>query len=129
MDGRSLMPLLTRSGSWPAGRGLLTEYDASKGGRYATCQFAGIRTRDESYVEHTRVVDPTTGDCVNTDQRERYDLASDPYELHNLCFGGDPLNCPLDNTQVDLQQRLDQLRNCSGIRGRDPLGPNHDYCE
>jgi N-acetylglucosamine-6-sulfatase len=129
MDGRSLMPLLTRSGNWPNGRGLLTEYSASKGGRYATCQFSGIRTRDESYVEHTRVVDPSTGDCVNTDQRERYDLSSDPFELHNLCFGGNPLNCPLDSTQVELQQRLDQLRNCSGIRGRDSLGPNHDYCE
>ena len=61
-------------------------------GRYATCQFSGIRTRDESYVEHTRVVDPSTGDCISTDQRERYDLSSDPFELHNLCFGGEKRN-------------------------------------
>jgi arylsulfatase A-like enzyme len=129
MDGRSLMPLLARTSGWPDGRGLLTEYSATKAGRYATCQFAGIRTKRQSYVEHSRTVDPSTGDCVNTDQRERYDLTADPYELHNLCFGGEPFSCPVDPTQVRLEQRLSELRNCSGIRGRDPLGPNHDYCE
>jgi N-acetylglucosamine-6-sulfatase len=129
MDGRSLMPLLRGSGRWPKGRGILTEYNSIRAGRYATCQFAGIRTRGTSYVEYSRVIDQSTGNCVATDQRERYDFKSDPFELDNLCSGGGPFSCPVDSEQVNLEQRLDALRHCSGIKGRDSLGPNHDYCE
>jgi N-acetylglucosamine-6-sulfatase len=129
MDGRSLMPLLAQTGNWPDDRAVLTEYDSQNAGRYATCEFAGIRTQTWSYVEHSRVVDPTTGDCVTTDERERYNLVSDPFELDNQCFGGSPVSCPVDGAQVDLERLLDALRKCSGIAGRDSLGPNHDYCE
>ena len=94
MDGRSLMPLLTRSGRWPHNRALLTEYRMADAGRYATCEFAGIRTRDDIYVRHSRVVDPSTSQCVPDDERERYDLKKDPFELRNLCFGGSSDNCP-----------------------------------
>ena len=77
-----------------AHRGLLTEYKALDPGKYATCQFAGILTRDTMYVEHSRVADPATGQCVPSDQVERYNLKRDPYELHNLCFGGKPGELP-----------------------------------
>ncbi|HMC06936.1 MAG TPA: sulfatase [Solirubrobacterales bacterium] len=131
MDGRSLLPLLSRSGGWPANRGLLTEYDApdSDVQRYATCQFAGIRTRNSIYIEHSRVVDLNTGQCVNTDERERYDLPSDPFELNNLCFGGLAANCPADAKQLDLEARLQQLRDCAGIAGRDPHVSGRPHCE
>lgn len=129
MDGRSLKPLLQGSGDWPRHRGLLTEYKAVAPGKYATCEFAGILTRGSVYVEHSRVVDPKTSECVPADQVERYDLAQDPFELHNQCFAGDPGNCPLDSTQSDLESRLGRVRDCAGIRGRDERVDGKPYCE
>ena len=129
MDGRSLMPLLRRSGQWPHRRALLTEYRVADAGRYATCEFVGIRTRDDVYVQHSRVVDPGTGQCVPSDERERYDLKRDPFELRNLCFGGSSGNCPVGGKQLKLETRLSQLQNCAGIAGRDPRVDGQPFCE
>jgi N-acetylglucosamine-6-sulfatase len=126
MDGRSLVPLLTRSGEWPGGRGLLVEYRVADAGRYATCDFAGIRTGDDLYVRHSRVVDPETGQCVPTDQRERYDLKQDLPELYNLCPGGH--RCPTDRRQAELEALLGELRNCAGIAGRDRRVDGRPFC-
>jgi arylsulfatase A-like enzyme len=129
LDGRSLVPLLRPSGRWPRSRGMLTEYRAADARRYATCEFAGIRTRDDIYVRHFRVVDPSTRECVARDQRERYNLKRDPFELRNLCFGGNPGNCPVGEKQVELELRLSQLRNCAGIAGRDQPVGGRPFCE
>ena len=129
MDGRSLMPLLRRSGSWPQGRGLLTEYRVPDAGRYATCEFAGIRTRDSIYVRHSRVVDPSTSQCIATDERERYNLKKDPFELRNQCFGGSSSSCPVGAKQLDLELRLSELRDCAGVAGRDPRVGARPFCE
>jgi N-acetylglucosamine-6-sulfatase len=129
MDGRSLMPLLRRSGGWPRHRAMLTEYRAGDAGRYATCDFVGIRTRGSLYVQHSRVVEPGTSQCVTDDQRERYDLKRDPFELHNLCFGGSSGNCPVGAKQLQLETRLNQLRNCAGIAGRDHRVGARLFCE
>ncbi len=129
MDGRSLVPLLKRSGNWPKHRGLLTEYRSQNPGRYATCQFAGVLTKGAIYVEHSRVVDPATSHCVSSDQVERYDLKRDRYELHNLCFGGRAGNCPRGSTQSDLETRLSKIRDCAGVRGRDHRVNGRPFCE
>jgi N-acetylglucosamine-6-sulfatase len=129
MDGRSLMPLLTRSGAWPRDRGLLTEYRVADAGRYATCEFTGIRTSDNIYVVHSRVVNPDTSKCIPADERERYDLKRDPFELNNLCFGGSPANCPADAEQLNVQRRLSRLQNCAGIAGRDYHVNGRPFCE
>ncbi len=129
MDGRSLMPLLTRSGRWPAQRAILTEYQDHAEGRYAPCAFAGIRTRHGIYVEHYRVVDPATQNCEPTLQVERYDLEKDPYELRSLCYGGLPASCPPSERQAELERRLQSLRQCAGIRGRDDRVDGRPYCE
>jgi N-acetylglucosamine-6-sulfatase len=129
MDGRSLMPLLKRSSGWPHDRGLLTEYRVVDAGRYATCEFAGIRTRDNLYVRHSRVVNRATNKCVPVDQRERYKLKEDPFELDNLCFGGSAANCPVNSEQLDLESRLSQLRDCAGIAGRDDDVGGQPFCE
>jgi hypothetical protein len=130
MDGRSLVPLLTRSEHWPTHRGLLTEYrNPHPAGRYATCQFDGIVTGGSIYVEHGQVVDPTSGQCAASSQVERYNLKRDPFELHNQCFAGNPANCPLDSSQADLESRLIRLRDCAGIRGRDHRVDGRPYCE
>ena len=130
MDGRSLMRLLKRPGRW-AGRGLLTQYTAGAAGsgRSASCEFVGIRTSANLYVEHSRVVEPGTSECVDADQRERYNLKRDPFELHNLCFGGSSDSCPTNDTQQDLEVRLSQLRNCAGIAGRDDPVGGRPFCE
>jgi N-acetylglucosamine-6-sulfatase len=129
MDGRSLMPLLTGSGGWSRQRGLLTEFRKANAGRYATCQFAGIRTQSTIYVEHSRVVDPKTLQCVAADQRERYDLRKDPFELHNRCFGGIAANCPASAAQDKLEARLSRLSDCAGIAGRDHHVNGRPFCE
>ncbi len=127
MDGRSLMPLLKRRGSWPSNRAVLTEYEAQRPGRFGTCQFGGILTRGALYVEHSRVFDPGPGQCVPTDQVERYDLSKDPFELHNLCFGGDRGACPggrRTGTSHSLASAAPQLRRDRGAgspRGRPPV--------
>ncbi len=129
MDGRSLKPLLKGSRKWPRHRGLLNEYSSPNPGNYATCRFAGILTRETIYVQHSQVVDPTTGQCVPSDEVERYDLGLDPFELHNMCFAGDLDNCPQDRVQSDLESRLSRLRDCAGVRGRDERVGGRAFCE
>jgi N-acetylglucosamine-6-sulfatase len=128
MDGRSLMPLLSGHGKWPRDRALLNEYRVPDVPRYSTCEFSAIRTRTEIYVEHYRVVDPRTHDCEQTLQKERYDLKSDPYELNSLCHGGAPDSCPHDASQRELERRLQRLRRCAGIRGRDHRTDGRPFC-
>jgi N-acetylglucosamine-6-sulfatase len=131
MDGRSLMPLLRGHGRWPDNRALLTEYREPGLPRYSTCEFAGIRTRDEIYVEHYRVANGVTGECDDLDPPdvELYNLDSDPFELDNLCFAGVKANCLQDEVQADLERRLARLRVCAGIRGRDEKVDGRPYCE
>jgi N-acetylglucosamine-6-sulfatase len=131
MDGRSVMPLLTGRGRWPRDRALLTEYREPGLPRYSTCEFAGIRTRDEIYVEHYRVANASTGQCDDLDPPdvELYNLASDPFELDNQCFGGVKANCRQDEIQADLERRLARLRECAGTRGRDEQVDGRPFCE
>jgi N-acetylglucosamine-6-sulfatase len=130
MDGRSLMPLLRRSGDWPNRSGLLTEYREPDLPHYSTCEFAGIRTRNEIYVEHYRVADATGGACVDQSPPdvERYDLRSDPFELDNDCFGGLAANCPVGAKQNELDRRLQKLRRCAGVKGRDQRIDGRPFC-
>jgi arylsulfatase A-like enzyme len=129
MDGRSLKPLMKGSSNWPRRRGLLSEYDAVSPGNYSTCRFAGILTRETVYVEHSRVVDPDTSQCVPSNEVERYDLGRDPFQLHNACFGGEVGNCPGGRSQAKLESRLERLRDCAGIRGRDEQLSGRPFCE
>jgi arylsulfatase A-like enzyme len=131
MDGRSLVPLLDRTGRWPRHRALLTEYQEPGLSRHSTCQFAGIRRGSQIYVEHYRVVDPGTRGCIdqNPPQVERYNLKSDPYELDNLCFAGTLANCPASASQLELKQGLARLQNCAGIEGRDEQVDGRPFCE
>jgi N-acetylglucosamine-6-sulfatase len=128
MDGRSLMPLLTGKGFWPNARNLLIEFRSPTPERHKTCNFAGIRTARTVYVEHYSVGNPTTGQCQPTLQVERYDLKDDPYELHNLCYGGLPTSCPTSQRQAELESDLQRLRDCAGIKGRDQRVDGRPYC-
>jgi arylsulfatase A-like enzyme len=123
MDGRSLMPLLTGTPGWPSSRALLVEYDGAGSKGTSSCKYEGIRLPGRFYVEHVEVPDPLTGICHEADEAELYDLSADPYQLQNLY--------PSDGeAAAALGARLDGLRGCAGIEGRDPVPPaGLPYCE
>jgi arylsulfatase A-like enzyme len=141
LDGRSLLPLLRgHPDAWPADRDLAIELarigsPPDVGGR--ACEYSGVRTPGTSgtgtfYVEHKTAVG-SDGSCQPVDDRELYDLASDPWENQNLAQPG-PGPGILDQAQrTELEQalaaRLDQLRDCAGLPGRDPRPPSGHYCE
>jgi N-acetylglucosamine-6-sulfatase len=142
MDGRSLIPLVT-GGSWPSERVLGIEFDVSesRARRGSTCAFDGVRTPIDMFVEHKRVVsDPEEGICEPTNEEEQYQLAADPaygalppdpFQLRNLTS---PLVPQSDDPNVaarraELDQLLDRMRDCSGIRGRDPAPNSGHYCQ
>jgi N-acetylglucosamine-6-sulfatase len=129
MDGRSVMPLLSRSGHWPRHRNLLTEFRDPGHRHFASCEFAGIRTTRGIYIEHYSVASQSDQRCQPTFQVERYNLADDPYELRNLCYGGLPGSCPAGAYQKRLERRLQRLRTCAGIRRRDQQVDGRPYCD
>jgi arylsulfatase A-like enzyme len=128
MDGRSLLSLLRgKSPGWAADRPLGVEVRLrNANAKHAVCQYAGVRLPGVIFVRHTRVADPEGDGCVKDLERERYDLSHDPYQLHNLCFGGG--SCPTDDLQSRLERLLARIHHCSGVPGRDPRPPNGDYC-
>jgi arylsulfatase A-like enzyme len=128
LDGRSLVDLAAgQPADWPADRGLLVEYDGKS--RDAVCSFSAIRTPDRAYVEYSSVWDRSAQQCDPTRAVELYDLQADPFELENLCRGGSPESCPTDGSQLELQTRLEALRDCAGIEGRDLSVGGRPFCE
>jgi N-acetylglucosamine-6-sulfatase len=128
LDGRSLTGLIGGDATWPADRAILVEFDAGPRARRAlVCRYQGVRVDGAIYIRHTAAADPVTGDCEPIDQIEHYDLGADPYELDNL----HPLDLvgPLGPAELALQERLDALRGCAGIAGRDPREGGRPYCE
>jgi N-acetylglucosamine-6-sulfatase len=128
MDGRNLLPLLRgRSPRWAAHRPLGIELHLAYANRkHAACVYAGVRVPGAVFVRHTQIGGPRGGRCVRDVERERYDLTRDPYELHNLCFGGG--RCPDDSQQRRLHHLLARIHRCSGVRGRDPKPSGGRYC-
>ena len=123
MDGRSLVDLINgNASSWPGDRGILLEYRVRRASSSPTCHYTAIHTGDREYIEHSRLV--RGGTCVGAEERELYDLTSDPFQRENLCAGG----CPGGRGQDELEERLQVLRGCQGIAGRDPQPPS-GYCE
>jgi arylsulfatase A-like enzyme len=128
LDGRSLLGLARgRPRDWPTDRGLLVEYEGRA--REAVCSFSAIRVPDRSYVEYSSVWNRDAKECEPTRAVELYDLRADPFELDNLCFAGKSENCPTDQRQLDLQTRLQRLRDCAGIEGRDQRVQGRPFCE
>jgi N-acetylglucosamine-6-sulfatase len=127
MDGRSLMPLLRGEGNgWPEDRGILLELDRVSRQPSNACTFESIRTPASAYTEYLLIRDPATGECVPGDEAELYDLEADPFQLSNL-LSTDPGGSAA--LRASLQARLNKLRKCAGIKGRDPRRGNRPFCE
>jgi arylsulfatase A-like enzyme len=124
MDGRSLVgPLSGRPGGFPSDRALLTEYDVGNdgSGEDGLCRYSGVRAPGAIYVEHILASDAANG-CDPTPERELYDLIADPFELENLDGSASGL-------QAALSERLQRLRDCAGIAGREPHVEGRPPCE
>jgi N-acetylglucosamine-6-sulfatase len=125
MDGRSLVGPLSGSLAGFEDRALVTEYafGNNRNGEDGLCSYSGVRVPGAIYVESTTVSDAAVG-CDPTPERELYDLASDPFELQNLVDDGSAAGL-----ESSLSARLDALRDCAGIAGRDPQVEGRPYCE
>ncbi len=79
------------------------------------------------FIEHTRVPDPDLGLCVDRTVMELYDRAGDPFEMRNLAAPG--YGTPQSDAELERLSRLtDELRDCAGIEGRDPVPASGHYC-
>jgi N-acetylglucosamine-6-sulfatase len=119
MDGRSLLPLLEGDEqSWPDPRALLVER--------SDCLFRGVRLDHHVYFQHGAGPLPTTGLC-RPDDVEHYDLDADPYQLENLYPSG--RRTPDGALELEMEQLMSDLADCSGIAGRDPLPSGGQHCQ
>jgi N-acetylglucosamine-6-sulfatase len=126
MDGRSLVGLLGGDDpTFPDNRALVTEYDfgGEGSGEDGLCRYSGVRVTGALYVEHTLASDPANG-CDPAPVPELYNLADDPFELENLAGGASA-----GGLESGLAGRLDRLRNCAGIAGRDQPVEGQPFCE
>ena len=130
LDGRSLLKAIRSDGRrWPRHRAILLELKVP--GRmyaapYTPCDYQGVRTSHQVYVEHHAATQREKGPCTVREEVEHYDLRSDPFELDNLfpANGG-----AAAAKQQSLAARIARLSDCAGIEGRDPEPPSGHYCE
>ncbi len=131
LDGRSLLPLLRgKRPDWAQGRTLLYQLGGKRNcgeippERGLNNFYDALRTKRYVYIELDRV-DPETGVC-DRPEFELYDLKHDPYQLDNLATS--PLTGVVSPLQSRLAGRLQLLRECAGIGGRDAPGAG-PFCE
>jgi arylsulfatase A-like enzyme len=130
LDGRSFLPLARgENPDWAENRGILIELDRrfGEGTKSLPCQYNGIRTATDFYVEYLSLPDPIDGLCREDFQVEFYNLQNDPFELQSL-YPTKPGSAQRA-LQEELRARLDVLRDCAGIAGRDPVPASGHYCE
>lgn len=119
MDGRSLLPLLRgRSPEWTDERAIRTGFAINFGSYGRSCTWDGLRTPETMLVNHVSLPAPGTSKCAPANQYELYDLAADPFELESIA--------PVPG---ELRARLDRLRRCAGVRGRDKPLARRPFCE
>jgi N-acetylglucosamine-6-sulfatase len=134
MDGRSLVGLLSGDDTrFPEDRGLVLELNRGRGVPVegeggGSCAYQGLYSTSHLYVEHTAAFDAALGSCVPIDEKELYDLTADPYQLTSQATQTSSL-LPPSALQVELATKLNRLRSCAGIRGRDDDIEGRPFCE
>lgn len=126
LDGRSLVGATRGKTSAFADRAVLVEFDDPiQEPRTFACRFEVLRTASDVLIENSSYPDPETGLCEEGLLYEHYAIDQDPFQLENRIGPG---GMPTSARQLALQQRLDRLRDCAGIEGRDPASAG-GYCE
>ena len=131
MDGRPLQPLIGgKRPGWAKNRPVGMEIALKHGSaqHLAACEYTGVHVGNRTFVKYRRVQKPGTNKCVRSRDFEEYNLASDPFQLRNLCFGGDPHSCPNRPSTPRLRKDVKRIRHCAGIAGRDPRTAGRPYC-
>jgi arylsulfatase A-like enzyme len=119
MDGRSLLPLLLgQKPGWTERRAIRTGFSIGAPTYGLSCSWDGLRTPQQALVNHTLLPLSLANECEAADELEYYDLESDPFQLQ----GDGPI-------PAGLEARLDRLRRCSGIEGRDSVIEGTPFCE
>ena len=133
MDGRSILPLIKgKTPDWAPDRPLGIELDRTKAkARHSVCTYRGVRASNQVLIRYLTVAnDPNSDKCVPDREWERYNLNSDPFELNNLCFGGDGSKCPQGPGEARLTSLVPRIASCTGVAGRDPHPPpGRHYCD
>lgn len=91
------------------------------------CDYEGIRTARQVYVEYHSATRRARGACIPREEGEHYNLHADPFELDNI-FPAPPGSVE-SAQEASLAARLDALRDCAGVAGRDPRPPSGHYCD
>jgi N-acetylglucosamine-6-sulfatase len=129
LDGRSLLPLVRgESPDW-AERDIVIELDRRFGEQslpYRPCFYQGLRTVQHAYIEYLSIPGVSDGLCRETRQIDLYDIVADPYQLENLFPA---VQAPEREVYDHLSARLNDLRDCAGIEGRDPVPASGHYCD
>ena len=129
MDGRSLMPLLTRIRKMAKARAAADRVQAHAPGRYATCEFAGILTRGHlvrgAFAGRRPGYGPVRAGRPGRALRPEAGSVRAPQPL----LRGNPANCPSNASQAELESRLNRLRDCAGIAGATSGWTGGPYCE
>ncbi len=103
VDGRSFLSLAQDPATTWARTAVLSE---RKTNILLTQRWDMLRMRQKVYTRY------------DSGEKEYYDLATDPYQLHNALGAGDTLYPPPDSTILDYyERRLDALYACSGREG------------
>lgn len=132
LDGRSLVPLLNgRRPRWTRDRSLLVQFGGNRECGVLPLErglldfYDAVRTKRHMYVELDHA-NPQTAECERP-EFELYDLVRDPYQLRNRAVN--PMHGAIPGaTQTELATRLAKLRNCAGIKRRDPRTANRPFC-
>jgi N-acetylglucosamine-6-sulfatase len=130
LDGRSLLKAIRSDGRrWPRSRGIPLELRTPqlRAGPFTPCDYQGVRTRHEVLVNHHSATQAERGACNPLEEFEHYDLRSDPFELDNL-YPAATGSAEAARERL-LLERLARLRDCAGLKGRDPTPASGHYCE
>jgi arylsulfatase A-like enzyme len=126
MDGRSLVALMNgRASAFPSQRALVAEFAVgnSISQEDGLCEYSGVRVPGAIYIES--IMAAASGACEPDPALELYDLTNDPFQLSNAAVREPGIG----SLQARLSRRLDGLRDCAGLAGRDAQLPGQPYCE
>jgi arylsulfatase A-like enzyme len=115
VDGRSFLPLLRDPGTAWSRQSVLLERRVAEEQLFNQARAAGIPIEDverAAYLNGLMTEEWLYVEYPNTDERELYELAGDPYQLDNIAADAGSVFLTM------LSERVAQLVNCAGVECR-----------